>query len=29
MPPPAVIETDFHFASMADMAEAVRAEAGD
>ena len=29
MPPPDVIETDFHFASMADMAEAVRAEAGD
>ena len=29
MPPPAVIETDFHFASMADLAEAVRAEAGD
>lgn len=26
MPPPAVIETDFHFASMAELAEAVRAE---
>ena len=29
MPPPAVIETDFHFASMSDLAEAVRAEAGE
>ena len=27
MPPPAVIEPDFHFASMAELAEAVRAEA--
>jgi 2-haloalkanoic acid dehalogenase type II len=29
LPPPAVIETDFHFAGMADLAAAVRAEAGD
>jgi 2-haloalkanoic acid dehalogenase type II len=29
MPPPAVIEADFHFAGMAELAEAVRAEAGD
>ena len=29
MPPPAVIETDFHFAGMAELAEAVRAEAGE
>ena len=29
MPPPAVIETDFHFGSMAELAEAVRSEVGD
>jgi len=28
MPPPAVIEPDFHFAGMAELADAVRAEAG-
>ena len=28
MPPPAVIETDFHFASMADLAAVAREEAG-